>query len=555
MTGKYLDALKTLLSRDPRLYSLARSFRATWLHLGPKGKAYRERAARVRAIEEAVGRIEPGDSQAPVLFFDPSAHLTNLSLNAAVGLLVTWSLRLAGQPVVYMLCRGGIGKCVHGTLPANPDAPPPCNHCTAFSEPFYPSRHRVTLEPSAPETVAAKSMTPEELSAFRYGELELGRLCVPSARWILRRHDLTAVPAGQKVLAEYVASAAGLARRAERLLDEIRPRALLLFNGTFFPEATVRAVALARGIPVVTYEAGLRAVSAYFSHDVATDVAIDVPESFRMGQAEDVELDDYMSKRMQGDFTMAGVQFWPDIKGVSPGLKREIDAHRGVVTLFTNVVFDTSQVRANTVFDGMFDWLAETMRLAPEHPDTLFIVRAHPDELRATKASRETVGEWLERNGHLKLPNLVFVPPTDYVSSYELIRLSDFCIVYNSTVGLEAVMLGRPVVAGGMTKYSREGVTHAPGSREAYHDTVASFVSDGVPPLPEEWRQRARRFMYYMLFRASLDVSPFVEPMGRYDYTFRPFEPSALHPDNSEEMRIICEGIINNGPFYYRHGN
>ncbi|MEE8305234.1 MAG: hypothetical protein V3S24_22665, partial [Candidatus Tectomicrobia bacterium] len=115
------------------------------------------------------------------------------------------------------------------------------------------------------------SLPLEELAGFRYGDFEIGNLCVPSVRWILRRHDLNSVAAARQVLAAYVTSAIGLAQEMERLLEVQQPRALVVFNGTFFPEATARAVALAHDIPVITYEIGFRPLSAFFSHDVATE--------------------------------------------------------------------------------------------------------------------------------------------------------------------------------------------------------------------------------------------------------------------------------------------
>ncbi len=276
-----------------------------------------------------------------------------------------------------------------------------------------------------------------------------------------------------------------------------------------------------------------------------------IPPSFQMGSAEDAELDRYLVQRKQGNFTMGGVRFWPEMKSVSPELRRKAEVHRQMVTVFTNVAFDTSQVYASTVFDSVFDWLDETMRLVAVHPETLFVVRAHPDELRAGKESQEPVKEWLKSRGYLGLSNFAFIGPTEYVSSYELIDFSRFCIVYNSTIGLEATLLGTPVVTGGRTRYNQEMVTHVPASRDAYRDLVRLFLKEGAPPVPESWQQRARRFMYYSLFRASLDFSQFVGPLQGYNYTIKPIAAQALHPDRSRELQLLYNGIVNGTPFYY----
>ena len=553
--------LKAVLASYPALHSLLSNAKATGLRLLGKDArdVYQERAGRIEAIERDVQRIQDRCRETlprPILFFNASSHPPMyVSLNATAGLVATWSLRVAGQPVVYLVCQKGMAKCLMGTNRSDLDAPPPCTTCVAQTNLSYPAQHTMIFPPrvdgNSPLETELASLSLQDLGNYSYGQLPIGELCLPSVRRILCRHNLDTTDRGRPILSAYIASAIGLAQEMERLLDTLRPRALVVFNGTFFPEATARAVALKSGVPVVSYEGGFLPHSVFFSHDVATEFRIEIPASFQMGATENAQLDDYLFQRFQGNFTMIGIRFWPEMKSISRALRRRMEAYRQVVTVFPNIVFDTSQVYANIVFDNMFHWLDETMQLAAAHPDSLFVVRAHPDEARAGWESQEPVEQWLETRGYLGLPNLVFIPPTEYVSSYELVRLSQFSIVYNSTIGLEATLLGVPVVAGGLTRYSQERVTHAPASPEDYRSLVTAFLEGGPPPLAVDWQQRARRYMYYSLFRAALDMSPFVEPITPSSYTVRPVQAQALHPDQSKEMRVIYDGIVHGKPFHY----
>ncbi|NJL35778.1 MAG: hypothetical protein HC899_02730 [Leptolyngbyaceae cyanobacterium SM1_4_3] len=517
------------------------------------------RLTRIRAIERQVQQTEAkyaNAHQPTVLFLDVSSHIYNLSFNGVVGLLATWSLRLMGQSVTYLVCHGGFEKCLLGARPDDLSAPMPCDTCTANNTSWYPAQHSVAFYP--PETgyddplSKFMAMTTEELIAYRHGSINLGELCVPSVRWRLRRWNLALNTAGHDILAAYVVSAIALIQQLETILAERRVRSLLLFNGTFFPEATARAVAQLHNIPVVTYESGFLPLSTFFSHTAATEYSIQIPVNFKLSDKENVQLDEYLAQRLKGNFTMAGVRFWQDMQSISPELQQQAEAYRQIVVVFTNVVFDTSQVYANRVFENMFDWLKATLTLAAKHPDTLFIVRAHPDELRQDKASQEPVGEWLAAQGFNTLKNLSFIAPTEYVSSYELIDLSQFCIVYNSTIGLEATLLGKPVITAGQTRYDREHITHKAVSPAAYLDLMQHFLQAGVPPIPADWQQRARRFMYYSLFKTSLDLSPFTDQAYLYNYTLKPFEAEALHPNRSVAMQTICNGIMNGTPFAVR---
>lgn len=544
----------------PAMHQISRATRFAWRRL-PKPdikRQFRERTRRIRRIEAQVQQLESPyhlDSQSPLLFFDASSHLTNLSFNAATSLLTAWSLRLAGQSVISLACHGGLGKCVLGLWMMGPQASPPCTACIRHHSVLHPPRHTVIFAPS-PSTyseleASLASLPFEALVDFHHGELEVGTLCLPAARWVLRRWNLQRDPTGHQVLAAFIASAIQLADELERLFATRPPRTLITFNGTYFPEAIARAVATAHDVPTITYEVGHRPLSTFFSPGIAPEYSLSIPDSFQLGTAEHAVLDQYMARRIQGDFTMGGVRVWPEMRHLSPSLQQKAALFGQMVTVFTNVVFDSSQIYAHTIFEDMFDWLDETIHLVQQHPQTLFVLRAHPDEMRPGKESQETVEHWLHTQGYLDIPNLVFIPPTEYISSYDLAAWSQFCLVYNSTIGIEATILGTPVINGGRSRYSQEAFTHRPPDRAAYRNLVRSFIQHGPPCLLEAWHQRARRYMYYSLFHASLDLSAFIAPLSQYDYTITPFDAAALHPDNSPEWRIICDGILNGTAFAY----
>ena len=192
---------------------------------------------------------------------------------------------------------------------------------------------------------------------------------------------------------------------------QTQPRAVVVFNGQFFPEATARYMAHKRGLRVITHEVGLQPATAFFTEGEATAYPIHIPDEFEMNDEQNAKLDAYLAKRFQGDFTMAGIKFWADMKGLDESFLQKAAGFKQIVPIFTNVIFDTSQPHANTVFEDMFDWLDLALEVIRAHPETLFVIRAHPDELRVRKASRETVAGWVASRGVDKEPNVVFVAP------------------------------------------------------------------------------------------------------------------------------------------------
>jgi capsule polysaccharide export protein KpsC/LpsZ len=224
--------------------------------------------------------------------------------------------------------------------------------------------------------------------------------------------------------------------------------------------------------------------------------------------------------------------------------------YRQVVPVFTNVIFDTSQIHAGTVFADMFAWLDVVLGIIRAHPETLFVIRAHPDEMRMHKESRESVADWIARNQATGLPNVVFIDARETLNSYELIQRSKFVMVYNSTIGLEASIMGCPVLCAGKARYTQYPIVYFPQTISAYRQQAEEFLAASQIVLPAEFQQNARRFLYYQLYRTSLPFDEYLEEEVRPGFVrLRAFPWQSLSSDHSPTMRTILDGVIHQGDF------
>lgn len=503
-------------------------------------------------------RISPPPSGAPIVFFKASTGIDDFSWNSGFHLLVSWALRLKGIPVAYFACHAGMSKCVLGVNRDDVYRPMPCKTCIAQSKTLYagvPADRGVGTQvnwfDSERDEKLASAVAPlslQELMKFEWQDLPLGALCLPGLRWILRIHHLTDDESTRYLLREYILSAWNVARKFSKFLDETQPRAVVVFNGQFFPEATAAYLARKRGIRVVTHEVGLQPASAFFTDGEATIYPIHIPAEFEMTAEQDAKLDSYLAKRFQGDFTMAGIKFWPDMKGLDESFLQKAARFKQIVPIFTNVIFDTSQPHANTVFEDMFDWLDMALEVIRRHPETLFVVRAHPDETRVRKSSRETVEDWATRRGVREEANVVVVGPKEPLSSYELIQRSKFVMVYNSTIGLEASILGAAVLCAGKARFTQYPTVFFPQTVEDVRRTMEGFLSAERIEVPPEFKRNARRFLYYQLFRTSLPFGDFLAPSVRTTQTkLKSFGLDELL--ESDAAKTVLKGLLENGDF------
>jgi hypothetical protein len=513
---------------------------------------------KIASVARRVAKRAPEPEGAPVVFFKASTGIDDLSWNAGFHLLAAWALRLRGIPVAVFACDSGMSRCVLGTNRDDPYREPPCRSCVDQSRTLntgiQSGRESGThvawfdFQRNLQLANAIRNLSVPDLMTFKYQGVPLGALCLPGLRWILRIHHLEDDEGTRFLFREYILSAWNVAQKFGDFLDRTQPRAVVVFNGQFFPEAAARWTARQRGIRVITHEVGLQPASAFFTDGEATSYPIHIPDDFELNEKQNARLDEYLARRFQGDFTMAGIRFWADMKGLDGSLLQKASRFKQIVPVFTNVIFDTSQPHANTVFEDMFDWLDMLLDVIRAHPETLFVIRAHPDETRTRKESRETVQGWVDANGVDQLDNVVFVAPKEYLSSYELIQRSKFALVYNSTIGLEASLMGKPVLCAGRARFTQYPTVFFPQTIEGQRNKLEEFLNSETIETPAEFKRNARRFLYYQLFRTSLPFGDFLTPSVRTTQArLRSFTFEEL--TDAEAIKAITKGLLEDGDF------
>jgi hypothetical protein len=511
---------------------------------------------------KVVNNTHPRPEKPTVAFFVASTRLTGISLNAAFSYLTACGLQVDDVPVVYFACQAGMSRCVLGTNWQDPSQLPPCSACISQSRRLF--AHAPTVDFSYREHKILRESIDKldisELSEFVYhttqeigvvDDIPLGKLVLPSLRWVNRLHSLADDEPTRFLFREYILSAWNVAVEFARFLEQTEPDVVVVFNGVLYPEAIVRWLAQQRGLRVITHEVGFKPFSAFFTDQQATAYQVDIPDGYELTGEQNAFLDEYLEQRIKGKFTMAGIQFWPEIRQLDETFIQNANQFDQVVSVFTNVIFDTSQIHANTVFTSMFAWLDLLDEIIKDHPETLFVIRAHPDELRKGKQSRESVPEWITRKEVDKYNNVIFVNPNEYLSSYDLIHRSKFVMVYNSSIGLEAALMGKAVLCGGKARYTQYDTVFFPSSPEEYRSIAEQFIStEKMITIPEEYLLNARRFMYFQLFKASLPFDEFLEEHTHPGYVrLKPISWRQLKTENSPTMQSLVNGIIHDQPF------
>ena len=503
----------------------------------------------IRMARQVARHARKDQGRLPVVFFNASTRIRGHSQNAAFSLLASWMVRLTGLRVIHFICWAGMEHCVLGTDQDSPHQPMPCRLCTRQSKVNTSAAEVRTFSYQQDNELAAalESLSLDELLGYEKslpdapGCLPLGKLVLPSLRWRLRLQSLSDEDSTRFICREFMLSAWNVARKFSVLLENVKPQAVVLFNGMHFPEATAAWLCRQRGVRVITHESGFQPFSGYFVEGDVTTYPINIPD-VDLTPEQDARLEADLQRRQQGDFSMAGIQFWNEMRSLPQELLQKATGFKQVAAVFTNVIFDTTQIHANVIFPDMFAWLDTLLEVFGRHPETLFVLRAHPDEARPGKSSRESVAMWFEKKA-AGLPNTAFIAPQERISSYELIRLSKFVLIYNSQIGLESILMGVPALGAARAPFVDFQTVNFEREREAYLQRLESFLSAARLEVAEEALKNTRRFMYYRYYCYSLPFGEYIESTLPSGYVrLKKFSWRSL--EKSPTARALLEGLV-----------
>ena len=509
---KRLDSAHFLAERAPWLTPILRFlsylvYRGLEVVLGSRHP--HTRVLRQARRLEATGAGEPAGAGGTVLFFTVRGWFPHVATEA----IWARALKQRGVATTFFLCGGRLTQCDFKPASDPHVTRPLCWRCTDYASRllggFGLDHLRMeevidvdSLLAEAQKRVATLSRT--ELLEFSHAGAPLGQYVVPSVQRSLLSGSIPEDDRSVDILRGFVAAAVVTVELCDRLLDRVAPEAVILTNGLFFMERIMLEAARRRGVRVVAYERGIPANSMIVAVDKpAVPFDVDpywsVARTRPLADEESRRLDELVARRRGGN---VGVQrIWPemDLDGHAALERLGLDPDVGTAAMFTNILWDTAVFDRNVAFDGMFDWVVRTVRAFEQLPDRQLVVRIHPAEVRLDMArSRERVADRLTEEVSCLPDNVRLVLPDDPASSYALMALADQVLVYTSTIGLEAALMGKSVVVAGDTHYRGRGFTVDIERSDDYAAILASVAHR--TPLDDERFELARRYGHCFFF-------------------------------------------------------
>jgi len=331
----------------------------------------------------------------------------------------------------------------------------------------------------------------------------------------------------------------------ERWLDEVRPEIVIAESGAHLMWRIALELARARGIPVVCREMGKGGWDSHLYALNADCMAPDLSaewteaEGQRLSAEEEAAVDrlfDELPARtylQRAPVVRSGPAELRERLGIAPAAR--------VAVAFTNVTWDLATAGRDVAFDGVFDWLRDTIRTLSAHPAVHLIVRAHPAE--ASVLTRERILDQIAHEWPNGLAQVTLVPPEDTTAARDLCAIADLVLAYNSTVAIEAAADGHAVVVSGAPHYRGRGFTIDVASCEHYHSVLNGWAAGTPIEAPTAAATLARRYAHLFFLRYHVPMSWTTSPLEP-PYHLRIRSTRELEPGVNPVLDAVCQGIL-----------
>ena len=256
---------------------------------------------------------------------------------------------------------------------------------------------------------------------------------------------------------------------AYKLIDEIKPDVITIYNGRMFENRLFYEIAINRGIEFESEEVCWRinepSIRVEYHGGLPLDIkqltqmSIDLWNNSKRSEKEKIEVgSSFFLNRRNGKPTNDFIYIDKQINNLLPN---EFNEKERNFVIFNSSEDEIVSLGGDWDEDNLFGSQMEAIGFVLDHlpEDSHLYLRIHPN-LKGLQADYHT------DLYKLKDKRLTIIPPESPISSYALMDIAEKVIVMGSTMGVESCYWGKPVISLHKSEYYYLDVTYNPQSKD-----------------------------------------------------------------------------------------
>lgn len=367
-----------------------------------------------------------------------------------------------GANVLYYSCDGSLGACEADYSGAKIA----CSNCQKRTD---WAAKVIQVKPVSFSVKKCKKINytineNSEIKSFVHRGINIGLGCASTYISWTRDQELTLTKATKSMLSRQLSAAAMMLDELNEILDAIKPDKVYLFNGRGFINRSIVNLCESRGVNYTALEVGANdeRIEEYHNslpHSISTRTKMmyelwqsaDPVEKFNNSKL-------FFDRKRLGEVTNDKSYVSGHVRGLLPIFPK----YKEIIAIFNSSDDEVKSIGDEWSFSAeinQFD-VVESLLEKTIDDDVFFILRMHPN-LASVKAS------WVKKWDRIKkFKNCFFVDSRSEISSYEILEKSNKVLVFGSTIGVEAVAVGKPVILYGNSFYERLDICYVAKSVE-----------------------------------------------------------------------------------------
>ncbi|MGA3169901.1 MAG: hypothetical protein ABSE62_02710 [Chthoniobacteraceae bacterium] len=207
-----------------------------------------------------------------------------------------------------------------------------------------------------------------------------------------------------------------------------------------------------------------------------------------------------------------------------------------------NIRWDSAALSRQRLFASVEENISAVLEWAGGKDGVTVCIRQHPNERREHLRGSDNWEGLTARFGRLG-ERVRWIGAADPVNTYDLIRSAKVVLPHTSTVGVEAALLGRPVVLSTRVYYDCFSFVWNPGTREEFFALLDRALG-GELPVSEEAKNEAL-LVYFLTQRCAVMRTRFTPQNDDYR-RWMETRPEALWEE--AETRDLLEAMMTREP-------
>ncbi len=297
-----------------------------------------------------------------------------------------------------------------------------------------------------------------------------------------------------------------------RILDEVRPDRVVT-NDSFYGMWTLLEVQCKRrSIPFYSHWPATRNRVTFGYNDAAMNM--NFSQSWKNFSKQELTEDDVkkINQWLDGDRKLIIDSTKLAGHEACSNVLINLDANKPTIILAANVIWDLAALNKETIFDGMIEWIIETIDWFRNNSNYQLIIKPHPVEASpGIPKTNETVDRAL-RLSQVEMPSNVFLlKANEDITINALVgrcNVKGFA-VYTTTVGFEFAAKGYSVVTAGLAPYRNYGFTIDPRSKVEYFSELESILLSNSLENNSISQMLAKKFIKFYQFHHYSDFKLF----------------------------------------------